>query len=89
MARIARTKKITVKVDEANPEPIEILAQSIIDVSEAAKKMLSGRLKKYTIVLLLQNACGNRVTRSQIEEVLDNAAKLKDLYLVPAAKKIV
>lgn len=86
MARIAKTKTIKVKVDQANPEPLEILAQSIIDVSDAAKKMLSGRLKKSTIVLLLQNACGNRVTRSQIEDVLDNAAKLKYLYLVPPTK---
>lgn len=86
MARTARTKKITVMVDEKNPEPVEILAKSIIDVSDAAKKMLSGRLKKTTIVILLQHACGNRVTRQQIEEVLDNAAKLKDLYLIPEKK---
>lgn len=87
MARLARTKTITVKVNEDNPEPLEILAQSIIDVSDAAKKMLSGRLKRSTIIILIQHACGNRVTRQQIEDVLDNTASLKDIYLVPPEKK--
>lgn len=59
----AKTQQITVKVKEENPEPLELLAQSIIDLSEAFRKIEAGPLKRRTIVLLLQDATSFTATR--------------------------
>lgn len=75
-------EKITVKLDDLNPEPIELIAKSIIDVAEAFQKINNSKLKKRAIVLLLQDSIGStNITRTQIELVLEHAPKLKDIYL--------
>jgi hypothetical protein len=80
--RNASTKTITVKVNEENPEPLELLAKAIIDVSEGFEKINSCRLTRRAIVLLLQAAIGGgRVTFQQINDILDYGPKLKSLYL--------
>jgi len=81
MARQAKTKTITVKTDEKNPEPLEILAKSIIQVSAAADKLLKSGLNKRAIIVLLQESIGSsNITRHQIGAVLDHLPLLKTLY---------
>jgi len=75
----AKTQQITVKVKEENPEPFEIIAQSVIDLSEAFKKIEAGPLKRRTVVLLLQDATG--LPQRDINKILDAAPKLKDWYV--------
>jgi hypothetical protein len=57
----------------------ELLAQSIIDVSEAAKKLLGSRLSRRALVVLLHDASG--VAKRDIELVLDHAADLRRRFV--------
>lgn len=77
----ASSKTITVKVNEENPEPLDILAKAIIDVSEGFERINNSKLTRKAIVLLLQNSIGaGRITQQQIHDVLDYVPKLKNLY---------
>lgn len=77
---------ITVKSSEENPEPIELIAQSIIDISDAWKKIENGRLAKRAIVLLIKDRCvGIGIT--EIETILNVVPKLKDFYIKQLPKK--
>jgi hypothetical protein len=58
---------------EAEVAP-EILAQAIVDVAAAAKKLLASRLSKRAIILLIHDHSG--VPKREIERVLDSAASL-------------
>jgi len=70
---------VTIKTDEENPEPIELIAQAIIDLSDAFKKIESSRLTKRAIILLIKDRC--YVNMKDIEIILDIAPKLKDYYI--------
>lgn len=84
MAKSASTKSITVKVNEENPEPLDILAKAIINVSDSFDKINKSKLSRKAIVLLLQNTIGaTRITQQQITDVLDYAPRLKDIYTKP------
>jgi len=73
---------VIVKQDQENPEPIELIAKSIIDIAEGFEKLKTSKLKRRAIVLLLQDAIGSsNITKSQIEKVLEYTPKLKDIYL--------
>jgi len=77
-------EKVSVKVkrNEENPEAVEVIAQAIIDLSRGATKILSGRLNRKAIVLLLQSACGTtQISRWQVELMLDNLKELEKLYI--------
>ncbi len=77
-----KKQAVKVKLDEENPESIELIAKSIIQVSEAFEKINSSPLKRRAIVLLLQDAIGvGRIGKSEIELILDHAPKLKNYYL--------
>jgi hypothetical protein len=75
----AKTQQITVKVTEENPEPLELLAKSVIELSDAFIKIESSPLKRHTVVLLLQDY--TRLPKKSIEAVLDAAPKLKSYYI--------
>jgi len=77
--KIARTQQITVKVDEQHPEPLQIIAKSIIDLSDAYKRIEDGPLKRNTIVVLLKDATG--LPARDINKILDAVLKLKQYYL--------
>lgn len=79
MATAAKTQTITVKTNEQNPEPLEVLAQSIIEVSEAAQRFNNSRLKSRAILVLIKDITG--LSMRDIETVLNAAAKLKDVYI--------
>jgi hypothetical protein len=65
----------------------EILAQAIVDVSEAAKKLLAGPLTERAIVILIQDSCGHTaggskaVSQESIKLVLHAAADLRHRYV--------
>lgn len=79
MAKTLRTQTITVKTNEENPEPVELIAQSIIDVAEAAKKMNDSRLKQRAVILLIKDV--TNLPMKDIEAVLNAAGKLKEYYV--------
>lgn len=57
----------------------ELLAQAILDVSEAAKKLLNSPLKRRALLLLLRDASG--IGMDECGRVLDAAADLRRTYV--------
>jgi hypothetical protein len=66
--------------------PVEEIAQAIVDISAAAKKLMGGRLKEDAIVILLQAMSGG-VNRSDIRVVLRNLRQMDQYWLKPLPKK--
>lgn len=82
MTKKAKTQTITVKTNLENPEPVELIAQSVIDVSDAFKRIAQNGLQKRAIILLIHDIVKNKgVNMTQIEAVLDAAPKLESYYI--------
>lgn len=75
----AKEQPVVVKQNEENPEPMEIIASSIIQISEAVKKMNSSRLQPKAIYLLIKADTG--LPMSTIQKVLTSAALLESTYI--------
>lgn len=79
------TKKIqtvNVKTNEENPEPVEIIAQHIIQVSEAFGRIQQSRLSERAILLLIRDSIpGSGPSLNDIRLILRHAAMLKDVYV--------
>lgn len=67
-------KPVTVTGDQ----PQEVIAQAIIDLSDGVRKLLSGRLTKRAIIILLNKS--SDVSFTSIERVLDALESLKKDY---------
>lgn len=73
---------IKIKKDEENPESVELLAKSIIQVAEGFEKVLNSPLNEDALVLLLQNIIGiTKINKSQIKLVLKALPRLKAWYI--------
>lgn len=79
-----KTPEVTVKRNEENPEPMEIIAKSIIDIAAAFKKLENSRLQSRAILLLLKDATG--ISMGEIDKVLKAAANLEKTYIKSAKK---
>lgn len=71
--------KVTIKKDEKNPEPMEIIAGAIIQVSRGFKKINEGPLNQRVVVLLIKDITGLSI--ADIERVLNAAASLERKYI--------
>jgi hypothetical protein len=78
-------KQLPVKLDEQNPEPFELIASSIIEISAAFKKMNQSKLKPRVVLLLLKDMTG--LGMGDIEKVITAASMLEKEYLKPEPKK--
>lgn len=67
--------------------PVEEVAQAIVDIAAAVKKMNSSRLKREAVVILIQAQCGAHATRVQIRTVLDALDKMDKVWLKPLETK--
>lgn len=76
---MSKAQQITIKTNEQNPEPLELIAKSIIELSEAFKKIDSSPLKRHTIILLLKDQTG--LPQRDIIKILDAAPKLAEYYV--------
>lgn len=63
------------------PQPIEILQSSIVDIARAMKKITTSRLKPAAIVTLIARETG--VGRGEIEKVMSCLDELENLFLKP------
>jgi hypothetical protein len=73
------TDKVAVKQAVGEPEvPVEVIAQAIVKVSEAAKKMREAGLKEEAIVLLLHDYTG--VGKPHIRLILRALPQLRTMY---------
>lgn len=73
------TTKTPTIIDPENEVGIEVLAKSIVDLSEAAQKLLSGSLKMRTLLVLLHDSTG--IPMAHIKRVLEGAAELRKEYV--------
>jgi hypothetical protein len=77
-------KKSETKIvqDEQKPHATEIIADSIVEISKAMRKINATRLTRDAIVTLIQRNCG--VSRASIEIVLLNLDSLEHDWLKKA-----
>ncbi len=82
------TKK-DIEIIKQDEVATEVMADAIVSLSDAVKKLLDGPLNRRAVVVLIQDAMGGRnaVSRDGIEAVLDSAASLKEKYLVKGYKR--
>jgi hypothetical protein len=73
---------IKVKKSEDKPESTEILAASIVQISDGFAKLLNSGLTKRAISVLLQDGIGAaKISKKDIILVLDNLPRLKGWYV--------
>lgn len=73
-----KNQNITLKVNENEPESLELIADSIIRLSKAFESINNSSLKRKTIVLLLQDA--TKLSQRDINLILDSAPRLAEWY---------
>lgn len=79
MSKAAPAPQPAIVLDEVDPD---ILASAIVDVSNAAKKLLNSRLSKRAIAILIRDACKGNRSLCDILEVLDAAENLSRRFVV-------
>lgn len=73
---------IKVKLNPENPEPPEVLAEAIINISEGFQRFMTAGLNRRALVVLLQDAIGApHVSKQTINWVLDALPLLGRMYV--------
>ena len=73
---------VKIRKTEGAEESTELLASSIVKVSECFEKILSTPLKERGLVVLLHDAIGTaKISKQQIRLVLDALPRLKAWYI--------
>jgi hypothetical protein len=70
---------VVLKKNEENPEPMEIIAEAIIEVSRGFQKLSNSKLQQRVIILLIKDMTGQSI--SDIEKVLNAATRLENKYI--------
>ena len=65
-------------VESEPPENPEILAEAIIEISSAIRRLLDSGINRRGVVILLQ--ADTKLSRASINLVLDSLGELEDLY---------
>lgn len=76
--------RLSVKRNEIDPEPIEVIAKAIIETAAAMRRIEASSLKRDTIVTLIH--AHSKVGKRDIEIVLQNLTMLDTLWLKPNAR---
>ena len=81
-SKVTTGDSITIKSDPANPIDVEIMAQSIIDISDGFKKVLDSKLNRGALVVLLRHGIGwSKISSKQINAVLNALPALESWYI--------
>ena len=78
MGIAARRRAVVVEQDKENPVPKKILAQAIVDISAAVKRLAASGLNRKAIVVLLSHDSGQ--PQYVIENVLSSLEQLSRDY---------
>lgn len=78
-------KKIEVKQDPENEQSYEVMADAIVAMASAIKKIEKTRATRRLIVALIQDDC--KLGKGLIETVLDSLDSLERKYLKPRKAK--
>lgn len=80
-------KNLTVAQVEGAEVATEVLAQSIVAISDGIKRLRAGKLNDKALTILIQQAAptqglnGSRIPLSTIKDVLDGMASLEATYI--------
>ncbi len=75
-------KNIKIIKDPIDPESVELLAQSIVQVAEGFEAVGKSPLTQRALIVLLHDGIGaSKITKGQIKLVLDNLPRLKGWYI--------
>lgn len=75
-------QKVKIVKNTENPESAELLAASIVKVADGFERLLKTPLKMRAIIVLLQDGIGAaKITKNQIQLVLDALPQLKGWYI--------
>lgn len=75
-------KNIKIKKNEEEPESVELLARSVIQVAEGFERIKNTSLTQRALIVLLQDGIGqSRISKSQIKLVLEALPRLKAWYI--------
>lgn len=79
---MAKPKHVKIKKTEGAEESAEILAASIVQISDGFQKLMAAGLTKRALIVLLRDGIGwNKITNEQINLVLDALPRLKGWYI--------
>ena len=70
---------VVMRRDPDEPEPVELIAQSIISIAQAFERAMKAGLRQHTIVLLLHEY--TRVPKGHIAKILEAAPRLALTYV--------
>jgi hypothetical protein len=71
--------RVSVVQDAEKPVEVSVLAQSIVDISAAAKRLAQSGLSRKAVVILLAHHCG--LGQGTVKAVLDGIEELQATYL--------
>lgn len=78
-------KKTIVKQVEGSEVPVEVIAQAVLSISQGIKKLRTGPLNDYALVLLIQHACPpvkhKPISQKEVKTVLAGLEALERTYL--------
>lgn len=77
-------KTYNVLTDEKDPQPIDLIAEQIIEISTAIKKLNSSRIETRVIHLLLRDITD--LPLADIKKVLNACEVLESRYVKPLKK---
>lgn len=77
--RTPLTQQVTILRNEKEPESLELVAQAILDIDAAFKRIVNGPIKQHVIVLLLSHE--TKISQRDVKKVLDAAARLRNTIL--------
>ena len=75
MAKLAEVKVV---LDTEQPEPTEVIAASIIKISDGFAKLIKGGLNRRALLVLIKD--NTNVPMHEVGRVLDCLPKLKEIY---------
>jgi hypothetical protein len=75
------SKRAKVTQDAETPVEVEVLAQAIVDIGNAAKRLSNSRLNRRAVIVLINDMTG--IGKGTIEVVLNSISELERVYLKP------
>ena len=83
---MAKNTEVKVVLDAEQPEPTEVIAASIIKISDGFGKLIKGGLNRRALLVLIKDH--TNVPMHEVGLVLDALPKLKEIYCdKPRAKR--
>lgn len=76
-----KTPPPVIKNDKDKPLPVEIIAESIVEVAKGFRAMRNSRLTRRAIMILIKDSCTGNVTLSDISKIMDAAADLDKNFI--------